>query len=43
MPQLRAVFISFSFQTLLITFSGKKTELSEKHNETGILQTETEL
>lgn len=42
MPQLRVVF-TFCFQMLLITASGKRTELSEKHNESTTLQTEIKL
>lgn len=42
MLQLRVMFFTFSSQTLLIADSGKKTELSEKHESTK-LQTEIEL
>lgn len=37
------IFFTFSFQILLITVSGKKTELSEKHNESTILPKEIAL
>lgn len=43
MPQLRVIFFTFYFQILLITVSGKKTELGEKHNGSTILPKEIEL
>lgn len=36
------MFISFSFQILLIAVSGNKTEFSERHNEATVLQAEIE-